>query len=280
MAQKAKPQVTSERGSAISYEPEPGRKESCQEGTVGCFVQAESLVNQEGRGGRSSRGGEVPEVCILTAQHIFDSSTTGPLAREKTGKIYINPSSRPTLIATRSKGVFGGHVIIRNGKQKKVGVDAAFVPIQTSSPPISDGFTPLLLHHEQNLYNQIVEKKGYVTGTTEGIVVETDFVINFAGQLGGECLLVKVRENGGFSIFGDKGDSGSLVIHRCHDDRIEAIGILSQKLEEWQTPDEVHHDIAIIVLLKNCFDALQSKYGKILKLDSNWERSKISPIFC
>ena len=117
-----------------------------------------------------------------------------------------------------------------------------------------------------------------MTNTTRGTVVGTDFATNFAGELGTECLLVKVCENDRRSSFVEEGDSGSLVIRRLSDDSIEAIGILSHKLDEWHSPDGVHRDVAIIVLLTNCFDALKLKYGKMLKLDRNWEMCETQPI--
>ena len=258
-------------------------------GTVGCFVQMESVVNEPGIV-FGATGGKVEETAILTAQHIIEGTLTCINDDNGEGEGFVfcdnvasqNDSGFSTkLVAKKTYGFLGPYTKDQawhvQHRAEEVAVDVAYIPIRVLDVATRNAIVPFVFFgNTANLLDKIVEKVGFKTNHTFGEVISTNYTAEYNGKPGPRCLLVARKRVDGdrLSQFSQSTDSGSLIIHKKSDTHIQAIGILSKNVPNYPG----HGDVAVIVLLKNCFEALQHKYGKLLKLDRNWEWCEVDSL--
>ena len=222
-----------------------------------------------------------PMTSILTAQHVIHNIPTNENSGENSGYLFCeNVFRRVRHVAKKAFGVLGTLKITEDGIEEEVGVDAAIIPINLyESPSPKDVLSPKIFDNSCDLMYEIIEKVGFKTQKTQGKVVNVDYNANFGDLRGGQCLLVEMLLGTKLSQFSHKGDSGSLVIRQVENKQIEAIGILSMGIPMWKSPEgETFSDVAVIVLLKNCVQAIREKFGKQLNLDENWDTNVVRPL--
>ena len=94
----------------------------------------------------------------------------------------------------------------------------------------------------------------------------------------GQCILVHADPTKKALRFSMKGDSGSLVVRHIEGGKTEAIGIISKWLESWKNKEgQVYFDLAMVVMLSNCFKAVDEELGLSLTLCAKWEDCDVKP---
>ena len=252
-------------------------------GTLGGFARKKVVSHSNTAGSQSqwspNRSPEkhTSDLFIITARHVFnvDHSCSGELEGH-----YFSQEDEDKLhkVAATSDGILGQREVQTSPNDTStipVYVDIAFIPINIlhSDVPQHDENTPTIFSgNPDTLKGETVTKIGAnVPRETEGMVLHGSYRLKDKGR----CLLV-VSE-GRMSTFSRSGDSGSLVTRRLSNGKTEAIGIISERLPLWKDRSKTYHDVTIVVLLKNCFKAIEDQLNLSLTLCAKWENCEIKP---
>ena len=182
-------------------------------------------------------------------------------------------------VSRQGKGILGSHM---TPEDRNVGVDIALVEIKdhrsSSSSCEAAPIATVFKGDVRELQDKVVQKLGAMTPYTEGSVIRVNYRANIAGTPCAHCPLVKAL--GKTSEFAKHGDSGSLVVRDLENGALEVIGIVSKSVKKWKDPKtkEVHPELAVVVLLANCFEAIENKFGIKLKLCGKWENCNVLPL--
>ena len=215
-------------------------------------------------------------VYIVTARHLFkdwncpdDGKVTGHYFSEQV-------LDRVRKVSNESNGILGRHEL--QSERKALFVDFAFIPIEhkTTENYCFQAVPTVFNGNLDNLIGKRVEKFGMVSKNTQGKVIRCNYNPFVVGDSAtGECVFIESINDQPFST---DGDSGSLVIRKLSTGQTQAIGITSMVIDTWNTRRGPVKDITVAVPLKNCFKAVEEKFGLRLKLFSEWEKCEIQPL--
>ena len=243
------------------------------EGTLGFFAR------------QNARNNDRQPLFIITARHILEKHPQQDLRGTKPGYYFCEQSDDEdddgelTYVAQQSRGILGGFVHRNEAGQvlRKAGVDIALIEIKENDDYElqEDEIPAVFRENADELLQTNVEKIGSTTPYTKGVIIEANYSTKIGGSNCRNLLLVKAT--GKTTEFAQPGDSGSLVIRRLPDGSQQAVGIISKRWKWKDDNDIVHQDLAIVTLLKNCFDAVEAEFNIKLKLCAKWQDCRIEP---
>ena len=166
-----------------------------------------------------------------------------------------------------------------------LGVDISVIPIKAhgqTKPPSGANANPTDIPQVYSgptkaLLDRTVEKLGATIPHSTGYICKTNYWASIANKPRQECLLVLRDDKCKSHAFSAPGDSGALVITNDREPT-EAIGLIS-KNTKWRNRHGQEEYATVVVLLKNCFEAIEHEFGTKLQLCGVWEECSVAPVY-